>query len=235
MTEKIAYKDGIGKVPTQHNLDIFNKHGFCLVKSAVSVELRDFITQYALFDEMQDFQAESTLTPNNAQVPNAHSKYADPAMESMLLHLQDTMEKNTGLKLHPTYSYYRIYRAGDSLAPHKDRAACEISATVCFNYEYDVLDYSWPIYINNTKIVLEPGDMAIYRGCELEHWRDGLQVGENSWHVQGFFHFVDQDGPNAEYKFDKRESIGLPFTTSVEKPAIVNTPALGNKSYIQYT
>ena len=41
------------------------------------------------------------------------------------------MEKKTGLKLHPTYSYARIYKAGDiMLKRHKDRFSCEISTTL---------------------------------------------------------------------------------------------------------
>lgn len=33
----------------------FEKNGYILVKNAINKDLRDFITQYALFDEMQDF------------------------------------------------------------------------------------------------------------------------------------------------------------------------------------
>ncbi|MDA9954284.1 hypothetical protein N9D61_08205, partial [Planktomarina sp.] len=105
------------------NIKKFEKNGYVIVKSAISNEIRDFVTQYALFDEMQDF------TPDGSQVPKAHSKYGDPAMESLLISLQDVMEKNTGLTLFPTYSFYRVYRNGDELTVHKDRPSCEISAT----------------------------------------------------------------------------------------------------------
>ena len=69
------------------NIEKFQKDGYCIVKSAVSDELRDFVTQYTLFDEMQDF------TPDGSQVPTAHSKYGDPTMEAMLLHLHTKMEE----------------------------------------------------------------------------------------------------------------------------------------------
>jgi hypothetical protein len=49
----------------------FKDKGYCVVKGAISPELRDFVTQYALFDEMQN------QTEGDAQVPNAYSKYAD--------------------------------------------------------------------------------------------------------------------------------------------------------------
>ena len=40
------------------------------------------------------------------------------------------MEKATGLKLYPAYTYARIYKKGDILKRHKDRFSCEISTTM---------------------------------------------------------------------------------------------------------
>lgn len=198
---------------------VFKNKGYCFVKDAISPELRDFVTQYALFDEMQSFDT------NDNQVPNAHSKYGDPSMESMLLHLQPLIEKNTGLKLYPTYSYYRIYRNNDELVPHKDRPSCEISATMCFNFSYDTKDFNWPIFMDGQEIKLMPGDLVIYRGCDLLHWREKLTHDQEVWHVQGFFHYVDVNGPYPEYKFDKRSSIG-------ECDRSKKHIGLPNKSYI---
>ena len=208
------------------NIKTFKKNGFCIVRSAISPELRDFVTQYALFDEMQDF------TGDDQQVPKSHSKYANPAMESLLLLLHPIMEENTGLKLYPTYSYYRIYRNGDSLNHHTDRNSCEISATLCFNYSYDDLKFEWPIYMAGYRAELKPGDMVIYKGCELDHWREELKHSDDVWHVQGFFHFVDAAGPNASWKFDKRETVGEKKSSSDRKEMAVQTTT---KSYIQYT
>ena len=205
-----------------NNEKVFNEKGYCVVKGVVSEELRDFITQYALFDEMQDF------TPDTDQVIGAHAKYGNPAMEAMLLNLHSIMEEHTGLTLFPTYSFYRVYRTGDTLEPHVDRESCEISCTVCFNYSYE--NYQWPIFMNGVSITLEPGDIAIYKGCEVEHWRETFSApGDNPWHVQGFFHFVNSNGPYAEWKFDKRASIG-----ALRNPAPISNP-LVSKSYIQFT
>ena len=206
---------------TKSNVEKFKENGYCILRSVISDELRDIITQYALFDEMQNFN------PDMNQVVGAHSKYADPAMESILLHLHSTMEANTGLQLYPTYSFYRVYRNGDELIPHQDRPSCEISATVCFNYNYNDDKYQWPIYVSDraTAADLRPGDMLIYRGCDLKHWRDKFTVAEDIWHVQGFFHYVDANGPYAEYKNDQRSTIGESRTkvsTSI-KPYITFT------------
>jgi hypothetical protein len=193
----------------------FKKKGYTVVKNAVNAELRDFITQYALFDEMQDFQTDG------GQVPNAHAKYADPAMETMLLHLHSLMEENTGLELYPTYSFYRVYRNGDELFPHKDRPSCEISTTVCFNYSYDDSEYTWPIIMDGNKVDMKPGDIVVYRGVELEHSREEFTPPKDDWHVQAFLHYVDANGPYADYRYDQRNSIG-------------ELKIKNNKNYIQY-
>ena len=210
------------------NVDKFKKDGYCIVKSAISNELRDFITQYALFDEMQDF------TPDGSQVPKAHSKYGDPAMESTLLHLHKSMESNTGLTLFPTYSFYRVYRKGDELTIHKDRPSCEISCTLCFNHSYNNNDYKWPIYMDGNEAMLEPGDMVIYRGVDLDHWRNPFDIEDkDAWHVQGFFHYIDANGPYTDHKFDGRQSIG-----DIDQRKLKSNNPQNNinlPSYISYT
>jgi hypothetical protein len=198
----------------------FNKNGYVHLKNVVKNPLRDIITQYALFDEIQDF------TPDGRQVPSAHSKYADPMMESLLLYLLPTMEKNTGLSLIPTYSFYRVYRNGDILHPHKDRSSCEISTTVCFNYSYLKSEYEWPIIMDGNKVSMDPGDIVIYRGIELEHSRDEFNPPGNDWHVQAFLHYVDKNGEYSNFAFDERENIGY------KKQESIDTFNKLNKSYI---
>lgn len=207
-----------------HQTD-FEKNGYCVVRSAISSEIRDFVTQYTLFDEMQNFSPED---PANAQVANAHSKYADPAMETLLVALHPIMEKATGLKLYPTYSYYRVYRNGDDLKIHKDRESCEISSTLCFNYSYDKNKFEWPIIMDGTPVALNPGDLVAYRGCDLDHWRDVFEYPEDVWHVQGFFHYVDANGPYASFKNDNRNTIGV---KQKQQPTI----SQNNRSYITFT
>jgi hypothetical protein len=198
----------------------FKEKGYTVVKNALSKDIIDFVTQYALFDEMQDFH------PDNAQVVGAHAKYGDPAMETLLLKLHPLIEDATGISVYPTYSFYRVYRPGDELKPHVDRPSCEISITVSLGYDYQGKDYSWPIYVDGTACNLEPGDLVCYRGVDLEHWRDKFDAPENSWHVQAFLHYVDVNGPHADYKYDKRESIG-----ALNKKPLAQQP---QKSYVQY-
>jgi len=96
----------------EKNINNFNQNGYVVVKNVLNKEFLDFITQYTLFDEIQDFN------PDLNQVIGAHAKYADPVMESLLVLLQKTIEENTGLSVYPTYSFYRVYRPGNELFPH---------------------------------------------------------------------------------------------------------------------
>ena len=58
------------------------------------------------------------------------------------------------------------------------------------------------------KVNLKPGDMLVYSGCDLEHWREPFE-GEEC--VQVFLHYNHVNGRFAEQnKFDKRAMLGLP-------------------------
>ena len=66
----------------------------------------------------------------------------------------------------------------------------------------------WPIYLNGDKITLSSGDMLIYRGCDVEHWRDPF-TGNNC--AQVFLHYNKLDGKFGETnKYDTRPLLGLP-------------------------
>ena len=61
---------------------------------------------------------------------------------------------------------------------------------------------------DNTKgreVLLAPGDMLIYRGCELEHWREAFK---GEYCVQVFLHYNRQG--KKDNKFDGRPFLGLP-------------------------
>ena len=198
----------------------FKKNKYIVIKEAIPKEIAEFCYNYflmkrqvarTLFDQryISQFTEEWGTWADN-QVPNTYSHYADVAMETLLIRTQPIMEKKTGLKLNPTYSYARIYKAGDILERHKDRFSCEISTTL--NLGGDL----WPIYLEpsgeknkkGVKVDLKPGDMLVYRGCDLEHWREKFK-GKQS--VQVFLHYnnVKTKG-SKENMFDGRKHLGLP-------------------------
>jgi len=121
---------------------------------------------------------------------------------------KEKMEEKTKLKLQPNYSYARLYKKGHVLERHKDRLSCEVSTTLNLGGD------QWPIYLEPSgregmqglRVDLNPGDMLIYRGMDLEHWREPFQGHEC---VQVFLHYNDVNNPNA-IPFDGRPHLGLP-------------------------
>lgn len=214
----------------------FKKNGYVIVKNAISKDIAEIFTNYALFDEKQNFSPEKEKI-GGGQVPNAHSKFVDPATEALLLYLQPVIEKYTGLNLYPTYSIYRIYRNGDVLYPHTDRNSCEISVTLCLGHSYANSEYKWPIFVDEKPFFLSPTDLLIYRGIDLKHWRNTFDIKKESWHVQAFFHYVDANGHYSNLKYDQRGGIGYPSQLNdksfVNKVDLLKSPQ--NKKYILFT
>ena len=203
-----------------------------VIKNAVSFELANFIFNYFLLKrDAVDFMYKNNFihdtgmfgTWSDQQVPNTYSHYADMVMETLLVKMLPIMKKETGLDLVPTYSYARAYKKGDILKRHKDRPSCEISTTVNLGGD------PWPIFIDGTgsnnvideyknihkpnapkgtKVLLEVGDMLVYSGCELEHWREPF---EGDICGQVFLHYNHVNGPFAKKNiFDGRPKLGVP-------------------------
>ena len=209
----------------------FKKDNFTVIKKTIDPKIANFVFNYFLMKRQvaQTLFNERYISPfatefgvwTDDQVPNTYSHYADIAMETLLLAVQPIMEKETKLKLIPTYSYARIYKKGDILHRHKDRFSCEISTTLNLGGD------EWPIFIEpnpkkgnlvdgkyvseNTKgikVILNPGDMLVYRGNILEHWRDSFK-GEDC--AQVFLHYNNASTKGSkENIFDKRKHLGLP-------------------------
>jgi hypothetical protein len=184
-----------------HTATEFARAGYCVVRGLLPESVRDFLYEYA----RKAAQA-GRLGAGDTQLPNTPSRYADPFMESVLQILLPQVAEASGLRLYPTYSYFRVYKHGDVLAAHLDRPSCEVSVTISIGYEADAV---WPVWVERqdtaTPIELEPGDGMLYRGTSVRHWRDAFSGAEAT---QLFLHYVDQDGPHRDWKFDRRQALG---------------------------
>jgi hypothetical protein len=141
------------------------------------------------------------------QVPGAWKGYGTAGFDSLLKGLTPLASRLTGHELLPTYSYVRLYMRGHELVPHRDRAECEHSATLHLG---SAGGGRWPIHLKegdapSVSVDLAPGDLLLYRGDTLVHWRDPL---EEDWYLQVFLHWVDAAGPHADTVFDRRPSLG---------------------------
>jgi hypothetical protein len=201
---------------------MFKKDKYVVIKQAISKELATFTANYfSMKKQVMDTCRQAryispyeTLLgeyePADGQIPHTYSSYSDIAMETLMLKCQPVMEKITGLKLTPAYTFARIYKNGDVLKRHKDRFSCEISTTMNLGGD------PWAIYLEPSgkeglkgiKVDLKPGDMLVYSGCELEHWRNKFKGKEC---IQAFLHYNNRKTPGAkDNMFDKRPHLGLP-------------------------
>jgi len=209
----------------------FKRKKYLVIKKAITQDLANFIYGYFSMKRRvaRKFLDDRYISPfetgwgtwTDTQIPNTYSHYADMVMETLLEKVKPRMEKETKLKLIPTYSYARIYKKGDVLRRHKDRFSCEISTTLHLGGD------PWDLYLEpnknvgkppesgfvpttnkGIKVTLKPGGMLIYSGCELEHWREAFQ---GTHCCQVFLHYNKAGSPEAEQnRFDKRPFLGLP-------------------------
>jgi hypothetical protein len=210
----------------------FKKNKYQVIRGAISKELADIAYTYLQISAEADHwmltnqvtHEKNPLVGNfkDQQVPGSYAKYADRLMETLLIQTIPVMKAKTGLDLIPTYSYTRLYRTGNVLNRHKDRPSCEISTTLCLGGD------PWSIFIDPTgsnnvideykgvmktdapkgnRVDLKPGDMLIYSGCELEHWREPFQ---GKLCGQVFLHYNHANGPFAKSNlYDKRPMLGI--------------------------
>ena len=210
----------------------FKKNKYQVLRNAISKDLAAFCYKYLQISaEADHWMLNNGVTHsgnklvgnfNDPQVPNSYAKYSDRVMETLLVDTIKVMQKKTGLKLVPTYSYCRLYRTGNILKRHKDRPSCEISTTLNLGGD------PWPILIDPTgsdnvideyknihkpgapkgvEVNLKPGDMLIYSGCELEHWREPFK---GKLCGQVFLHYNHADGQFAKSNlYDKRPMLGI--------------------------
>ena len=212
---------------------MFKEKKYTVIRKAISFELANFAFNYLLLKReavawMHKNNYISEFTPGfgswkDAQIPNTYSVYSDMFMETLMMKVLPVMQQHTDMNLVPCYTYTRIYKKGDILKKHSDRPSCEISTTLHLGGE------PWPIFLDPTgqktvidehkqihtpnapkgiSIDLEVGDMLVYSGGELEHWREPF---EGDHCAQVFLHYNNIDGPfGTQNKFDKRPLLGIP-------------------------
>ncbi len=229
------------------------KKRYKILRNAISKELCDFLKNYFLEKEqiarlyfstefISQFNKEYGVF-NDEQVPGSYAIYGSMAGDMILTKVKSLVEKNLKKKLYETYSYVRVYSKGNKLNRHKDRLSCKISTTLNLGGE------EWPIFIEgdpnkgkaihnkdtgrvdeytagNTvgeKVILKAGDMLLYEGAVLEHWREPLKKGKC---VQLFLHYIDVKDKEAEkFKYDGRPRLGV---DALLKKEVKNDKTMGS-------
>ncbi len=191
----------------------FKKDKYQVIADAISQDLAEYCCiQFQMMSDTAHYitnRNEREYFWADNQCAKSFSWYGSYWSESLLLMLKPLVEKVSGLILNPCYSYARIYYPGCVMVSHVDRPSCEISTSLNLGNLGDI----WPIFFKTVngktkELKLPAGSMVVYRGCELEHWRDSMPDSVIKQY-QVFLHYVDANGPYADYKFDKRPMLGF--------------------------
>jgi len=186
--------------------DDFEKNGYVVIRNVLDPELLKYVaTQIKMIEKLLCLQ--NNVKPEDyafadSQTPTSFTYYSALTTETLLETMTKKIEKIVNKSLFPSYSYLRIYYKDSTLAKHKDRSSCEYSATICITIDAE----PWDIWFETKECVekqifLQPGDMIVYKGTELVHWRNKYEHNEQ---IQVFLHYVNAYGQYAEYKYDKR-------------------------------
>lgn len=208
----------------------FQDNKYVVIRNYLDTNLSNLIYRYCITRVQQiDFKSQYAKTNydpdwdgkfGDEQAPGSFNSYGDPLMDSLLDASVPAIESYTGLSLIPQYTYWRLYSKNEELKRHRDRESCEISLTLCLGYNTSNLKgeeyegYDWPMFVEGQLIEgmdgiplhMKPGDMIIYRGCDVDHWRESFK-GLN--HAQVFMHYNDAAGPYKN-KLDGRPIVGIP-------------------------
>ena len=192
-----------------------------LIKEFLPQQILNLIYSYSVlkFSNQRKFNIEG-------QSSSLIYEHGDYLMETLMDMSTPVVEQNVGKKLFPTYSYFRIYDKGSDLKVHKDRPSCEYTVALCLGadpvdkpYEifigeedetsdykyYDFEDNNFNRYRIDHKFPMFPNNAVIFKGMDKIHWRE---ICTHDHFITVFLHYVDQEGPYKEFKYDKRDSLG---------------------------
>jgi hypothetical protein len=169
--------------------EIFDKYGAVYLSGVLPKEFCQFFTHVLMR------QTELPGKKGDEQIPNAKAIIDHEIMfDTLQERLWPMMELVVGEELLPTYSYARLYSNGDELTKHTDRPACEVSITIQLGRSHH---YAWPIYMGGQRFDMGEGDGIIYKGCDIEHWREPCNGPKNYYSGQVFLHYVKKNGQHA--------------------------------------
>lgn len=192
----------------------FETEKYELIKNAVSQETCKVLAEaFRINRDVIKYIFPNESHEDTLVKSNAFSWYSPIFFESLSTTIiKPAVENIVGEELWPTYSYARIYYNGAKMPRHVDRSASEYSVTMCVSVDQN---HKWNIGVKtihgeNIYIDQSPGDIVIYKGNELEHWRDSYTGTEQ---INAFFFYVRKNGNRAELKYDTRPHLGLPTNT----------------------
>jgi len=201
----------------------YDENGYTVLRAAAPLEvaqgLLGLITNVM---QRQDVAQRMISRPSVNTKPSYefHSSQF-PAVYGFHWGLTSRLCELTGKRLAPSYCFFRAYQKDDRCTVHSDRPACDHSMSLALGYADGAI---WPIEVGRryltveeantikiaedfgdeaySSVALNPGDALVYKGVNHRHGR--VTPNPNRWSAHLFLHWVDLEGPFAEWAFDKR-------------------------------
>ena len=184
--------------------------GYCVIKNFFTLEQLNKFADDLDSSRKRRYQEcnvrdteDNKFAFNDGMILKSYSEAFPQFTISILMDNQKRIEEHIGLTLFPVCAYARIYYKHSSMYKHTDREACEISITFPVKHDKE----PWAIWLEdgngkNVEIKLELGDILVYKGRDLVHWRLPY-MGEE--HYQLMLHYVDANGSVSHRKYDNHE------------------------------
>jgi len=168
----------------------FTQQRYCLLPSLIRTDHATALASY--YDALI---ASGVWALGDAQVSQRHGWHNEPMARYFHHQLAQFISRVAGEPVRPSYCYVSAYRGGRaSLRPHVDRKQCVFTASlwIC---DQAAGAAPWPLWLHTPDGVVSAtqsaGDVVLFRGCELPHWRD--QPPPSGASTTLIFHYVPQD------------------------------------------
>ena len=172
--------------------EFFSRHGFAalgrILPPGQIAAWRGYWQKFAALEVMPDRGDNGARLGSNGEPSSA-----------LLLHLlQPLVARIAGADIKPAYSYAWTYRRGATMPLHRDRDPCRYTLSVLVDYAPAVDGPTpWPLGIHPRgggaplEIRQSVGDVVIFNGQELSHFRPPFTAGTQSTSL--LLHYVDRD------------------------------------------
>lgn len=163
---------------------------------AVLRKLINPLQQGALRRYLRRMETEGYFRVGDSQVKLRNSIYNEAMARYFHHQLNYVVNQITPEDVIPSYCYLSVYQPGAVLRKHRDRRQCAWNMSLILDMEPEQPQAeAWPIYLElpsgRQEVRLEMGDAVIYRGHDIDHWREAL--GEHQRVTACFYHFVDEN------------------------------------------
>lgn len=117
--------------------------------------------------------------------PHRWVLHNDAAARSLHLPLAPLVSRLAGEPLKPSFTYLIKYLEGAALDAHRDRDQCAVTAVLQVDFDPEPIGPTpWPLVFLTAagpeRVFLAVGDLLMFRGTAIEHYREPLRCGRSS-------------------------------------------------------